>query len=602
MNWRAIFTGNPADDFETYDILNRRAFLHASGLLAFLISALLAAMALLHGWKALYLFLPSPILFSSFVILHRTGRLQGAKTFLLFSLLVSLALYILGTGGLALLFCCVVPPLAYFLYGKRRGLHWVLPLNLACGVFLLLILLNLVEPAAQIPFSSASFFALVLISVLSHLIETRNERLASLMRDRIYYDRLTHLPNRELLLKTISEASSPALILINIDDFKEINATYGYGAGDRVLQSAAGKLKQILPDSATGVYRLNADEFAVLIQKGQDNRFEKSLTNIANLIDRFLRHEKCIYQKVEIRFRASMGIAIADDVGRSRLFACADIALKTAKSTNASFVFYREALGTQKRYEENIKWANVLTDALDNGRVVPFYQPIMDNRSGEIVKQEALVRLMNAEGQIVSPRFFLDIAKKSKLHTRITKIMLIRATEFLLANSGGVSVNLSFEDILDLSVRHYIDRIYADNPAIFSRLCFEITESEGIENYERVSGFIKEMKGRGCQVAIDDFGSGYSNFDYLIRLNIDLLKIDGYLIRNLLHDKNSRLIVDNIVGFTKKMGIKTVAEFVESEALLNEVRELEVDYSQGYHIGRPRPVLREFVNQALDSA
>lgn len=172
--------------------------------------------------------------------------------------------------------------------------------------------------------------------------------------------------------------------------------------------------------------------------------------------------------------------------------------------------------------------------------------------------------------------------------------MLIRATEFLLTYPTGVSINLSFEDILDQSVRDYIDRIYTQNPTIFSRLCFEITESEGIKNLGIVSRFIKEMKQRGCQVAIDDFGTGYSNFDYLIRLDVNILKIDGSLIRYIHQERNPRLIVENIVDFTKKMGIKTVAEFVESKALLTEVNKLKIDYSQGYYIGKPKPVTREF--------
>jgi EAL domain-containing protein (putative c-di-GMP-specific phosphodiesterase class I) len=156
-----------------------------------------------------------------------------------------------------------------------------------------------------------------------------------------------------------------------------------------------------------------------------------------------------------------------------------------------------------------------------------------------------------------------------------------------------VSINLSFEDILDQSVRDYIDRIYKENPAIFSQLCFEITESEGIKNFHMVSRFIKDMKQRGCQVAIDDFGTGYSNFDYLIRLNIDFLKIDGSLIKNINRERNSRVIVENIVDFTKKMGIRTIAEFVESKALFNEVKKLRIDYSQGYYIGMPKPVTLE---------
>jgi diguanylate cyclase (GGDEF)-like protein len=527
------------------------------------------------------------------VFLQKTGKPKPASTILLVSLLACLGLYSASLHNLAILFACVFPPAAYFLQGTRKGLQWVLALAAGYGFFAVFVLLGLITTSAAPILLYPGFTLLIVIGAGSYLIEARKERLSALMRNRIYYDQLTHLPNRLLLLRHISEIQSPALVLVNIDDFKEINATYGYRAGDRVLQCAADRLKQILPDSATGVYRLSADEFAVLVQKGDDSRFQKSLTNIASLINRFLRHEKCMFQSIEIRFRASMGIAVADDVGTDKLFACADIALKTAKSTNASFLFYREALDTQKRYEENIKWANVLTDALDKGRVFPFYQPIMDNKTGEIAKYEALVRLINAEGEIITPHFFLDIAKKSKLHTRITKIMLIRATEFIRANPTVVSINLSFEDIFDQSVRDYIDRIFRENPAIFSRLCFEITESEGIKNFDLVSRFIKEMKQRGCQVAIDDFGTGYSNFEYLIRLNVDLLKIDGSLIRHIHRDRNSRVIVENIVDFTKKMGIKTIAEFVESDALLAQVKELKIDFSQGYHIGEPRPVMRE---------
>lgn len=596
MNWRDFFTGSFSHDFETYESFSKRVFLNIVSILGFLLSFIFLVINLFtYRFSLIYLYVPPPVLFLSiFVLLHKTGKIERSSGFLLLSLLVSIGLYSVGLNNLGVLFTCVFPPIAYFLYGKRRGLQWVLPLNIGYGILTTLFLLNLITTSLSPSPLFLGFAILILISAFTYLIEAQKERIGSLMRDRIYYDQLTHLPNRVLLLRHISEANSPALILINIDDFKEINATYGYRAGDRVLQCAADKLNQILPDSATGVYRLNADEFAVLIQKGEDTRFRKSLTNIANLINRFLRHEKCIFQKVEIRFRASMGIAIADEVGTDKLFACADIALKTAKSTNTSFLFYRQALDTQQRYEENIKWANVLTDALDNGRVVPFYQPIIDNKTGEIVKYEALVRLINAEGEVITPHFFLDIAKKSRLHTRITKIILIRASEFLLANPTGVSINLSFEDILDQSVKDYIDRIYAKNPTIFSRLCFELTESEGIQNFDIVSRFIKEMKQRGCQVAIDDFGTGYSNFDYLIRLDVDVLKIDGSLIRNIQQERNSRLIVENIVDFTRKMGIKTVAEFVESEALLTEVKRLKIDYSQGYYIGKPKPVTREF--------
>jgi diguanylate cyclase (GGDEF)-like protein len=584
------------DDFESYEPISKRVFLNITSIVGFLLSFIFLVVNLLNIASSLiYLYIPSPVLFLGiFLLAIKTGKTELLSRIMLLSLLASMVLYSVGVSNLGILLSCVFPPVAYFLLGKRNASKWVLALNLGYGIFTILILLGLVTTSVSPPVWFLGFTLLILISAISYLLEARKERLGSLMRERIYYDQLTHLPNRLLLLRHISETISPALLLINIDDFKEINATYGYRAGDRVLQCAANKLKQILPDSAKGVYRLNADEFAVLIRKEEDTRFEKSLTNIAILINRFLRHEKCIFQKIEIRFHVSIGIAVADKVGVDKLFACADIALQTAKSTNTSFLFYREAIDTQRRYEENIKWANVLTDALDNGRVVPFYQPIMDNKTGEIAKYEALVRLVNAEGEIIGPHFFLNIAKKSRLHTRITKIMLIRATEFLLTNPIMVSINLSFEDISDPSVKEYIDRIFKENPTIFSRLCFEITESEGIKDFEMVSRFIKEMKRRGCKLAIDDFGTGYSNFDYLIRLNVDYLKIDGSLIRNIHKDRNSLLIVENIVNFTKKMGIKTIAEFVESKALFTQVKKLKIEFSQGYYIGEPKPVTREF--------
>jgi diguanylate cyclase (GGDEF)-like protein len=595
MNWRFFLSGDFSDDFEEHEPIGRRVFINVVSVLGFVLTLVFLILALItKNLPLVYLYIPPPLLFScTFFLSQKIKRLGLLSGLLLISLLVFLILYSTGVNNLGFLFACILPPIAYFLYGKRKGIRFVLLLNLGYGILIVLVYANIIQTTLFPLLLWLCFALLVLISGISYLFEAWRERLVSLMRDRIYYDRLTHLPNRELLLRHISEAVSPALMLINIDDFKEINATYGYRAGDRVIQCAANKLIQVLPDSATGVYRLNADEFAVLIQQGEDTRFQKSLTNIANLVDRFLRHEKCIYQKVEIRFRASMGIAMANEVGTDKLFACADIALKTAKSTNDSFLFYEQALDTQKRYEENIKWANILTDALDNGRVVPFYQPIIDNRSGEIVKYEALVRLINAEGEVISPHFFLDIAEKTKLHTRITKIMLLRATEFMSENPTMVSINLSFEDIQDQPVREYIDRIYKDYPAMFSRLCFEITESEGIKNFNVVSRFIKEMKQRGCQVAIDDFGTGYSNFDYLIRLNIDFLKIDGSLIKYINRERKSRVIVENIVDFTKKMGIKTVAEFVETKSLFTEVKRAKIDYSQGYYIGRPKPVTRE---------
>ena len=521
----------------------------------------------------------------SVLIIIRKGRIASAVWILYLGLFF--VLFLIPTAGLRIEFSLILsllyPQLIIFLLGRKKGLIGALlliPVYLALGLFL--------DSALIAPGS----IALAIITAVSYIGENRKERLTNLMRMRIYHDPLTNLPSRALLIKHIAETESPALLLLNIDDFKEINVTYGYRAGDEVLRCVGERLEEIVPDSVVGVYRLSGDEFAILMNRGEDPRFEKRLTHVASLVTRFLRHEKCAYQDIEIRIRTSIGISMAEDMGVAKLFACADLALQTAKGTNRSFLFYKEALDTKDRYAANIKWTNVLTDALDNGRVVPYYQPIVNNKTGKTDKYECLVRLIDGEGQIVGPNSFLAIAKKTRLYTRMTKTILKKATEYVRESPADVSINLSVEDIFEISVVDYIKNILLENPSICSRICFEITESEGIKNFEQVSHFIREIKGSGCRIAIDDFGTGYSNFDYLFRLKVDYLKIDGSLIRVIHRDQNSRLIVENIVAFTRQMGIQTIAEYVESEEIQKKVEELQIDFSQGYYLGEPKPASR----------
>lgn len=153
----------------------------------------------------------------------------------------------------------------------------------------------------------------------------------------------------------------------------------------------------------------------------------------------------------------------------------------------------------------------------------------------------------------------------------------------------GFSLNLAVADILDTEVRYYILQMLATYPATARRLTFEILENEGMENVEAVQAFIDEVKAAGCQIAVDDFGSGYSNFAHILTLKVDILKIDATLIRNIDDDPQARVLVHTIVDFCRKLGIKTVAEFVHSAPVYETVKELEIDYSQGFYLGKPHP-------------
>jgi diguanylate cyclase (GGDEF)-like protein len=587
-------------DFEGYETVTKLIVVNIAALLGFTLCCTLLILRLASSRYPFLTFYALAALFFVLVILllRKTKNVSLAAALVLLSSFAVLALDLymgfLSESRLAILAC--YPLLACYLLGKRRGLFAITGLLVGYGGLKVFSFLTMGGAAPGRPFPKEDLVLFAVVAVLAYLIEDREERILHLMRERIYRDPLTGLPNRAMLLRQIAEARSPALLLLNIDDFKEINATYGYRTGDKVLQHTAERLKQIVPDTIVGVYHLEADEFAVLVNREEeDARFQKKLSHVASLVTRFLRHDKYRSEDMEIRIRTTMGIAVADEVGLGKLFASADLALQTAKGTNHPFLFYAEALSTKKRYEENLKWSNLLADALDSGRIVPYYQPIVSNGTGKIEKYECLVRLIDGEGRVIGPNAFLAIAKKSRLYSRITKTMLRKAVEFAKANPAGISINLCVEDLSEQTVLDYIDKVLGEHPSVRAQLCFEITESEGIENFEQVSDFIGKVKRWGCQVAIDDFGAGYSNFDYLTRLSVDFIKIDGSLIRGIHREESCRLIVEKIVAFTRQMGIKTIAEFVESEEILAQVRHMEIDCSQGYFLGEPRPASTEIL-------
>lgn len=193
---------------------------------------------------------------------------------------------------------------------------------------------------------------------------------------------------------------------------------------------------------------------------------------------------------------------------------------------------------------------------------------------------------LNDSGKIVSPFFFLDIAKKSGQYLQLTKRMIDSSFEYFKDKDFEFSINFTFEDISNEEVSNYvIEKIKELN--IGNRVVFEIVESEEIDDFNLINGFFCTIRELGCKIAIDDFGSGYSNFEYLIKLDADYIKIDGSLIKDVLVSKGNENIITMIINFAKDQGFKTIAEFVSSKEILEKVKYLGVDYVQGYYIHEP---------------
>ncbi|MCK9473568.1 GGDEF and EAL domain-containing protein [Sulfurimonas sp.] len=412
------------------------------------------------------------------------------------------------------------------------------------------------------------------------LEEKVNEKTLEL-NAQLYIDALTGLPNRFSMFHEIDKIKDGALLIINIDDFKEINDFFGHVAGDSILKKFSNRLKDIFKDNEfISLKRLSGDEFALLFAQ------KPPLQEFINIGEKLIEDvEKMLFfhEKSEVSIRVTIGGAYQIEGALEK----ADIALKSAKKQQKSFLLYDEKLNIEDEYKKNMEWVKKLKKAIERDRIVPYFQPIFDNSTDKIASYECLIRLIDDEDSVISPYYFLNIAKKSRLYSTLTKIMVEKSCIYFEYLNYAFSINLSVEDILDKDVVNYIkEKIQTHNVA--NRIIFEILESEGIEEYEEVSAFIGEMKRLGCRIAVDDFGSGYSNFEHLLKLNVDYIKIDGTLIKNLDKDISAQIIVGTIVDFAKRLNLLTVAEFVHNKEIFEKVKELNVDRTQGYFLSEPQ--------------
>ena len=405
---------------------------------------------------------------------------------------------------------------------------------------------------------------------------------AKLLDYRLYHDSLTALPNRNQLIKDLSKPEKLLLTLVNIDEFRHINDLYGEDSGDEVLISLAGFLKEFAKKYKALAYKLHADEFALI--------FKDISTKELSIIASELTSE--VSQLVVItddNFVINMGVTIGAAMDESELLTHADMALKQAKKNKLSYLLYEESLEIKEEYERNIEWARKIKKAIKNEKIVPYYQAIFNTDGKSIASVEVLMRMIDENAEAISPILFLDIAKKNKLYPQLTKIIIQKSFKELALVDIDFSINLSIIDIVNQKTFKFIlDQI--DKFPDPRRITFEILESEGVENYEEILNFVKIVKSYGCNIAIDDFGSGYSNFAHILNLKIDLLKLDASLIKDIDSNKSALVTIKAIDSFAKTLGIKTCAEFIHSKEVYETLKELKIDFMQGYYFAEPIPL------------
>lgn len=436
-----------------------------------------------------------------------------------------------------------------------------------------------------------SVLLIVSLYLLFRVIQLIRELQAS------YTDDLTGLPNRARLLRDLQDREGACLILLNLDRFKEINSLFGNDCGDSVLLAMRRHVRSFIDThshpfgKAPRFYRLSSDEFALLgpaVAESRVRTFASELTD-------YLCSQQITWQQQILTLDTSAGIAFqrqrGDDAAPDRLLNQATIAVLQARDQRRQYLFYDQSQEVEKGYEKNIYWARRLKKAIETGGLRPYFQPIHDNRRGTVAKYECLVRMEDPEHGVIEAGQFMEVANKLRLNRQITRIVVEKAFAVFATQPHTFSINLSYVDIIDPETLALIlEHLQASN--IGERVVFEILESDGIGNYGDVLHFIEKVKSYGCRIAIDDFGTGYSNFSHLLKLNVDFIKIDGSLIRYLAQDNTAYLVTKGIVQFARSLGIKTVAEFVHSEAVQDRVVELGIDFSQGEYFGMAEGALQ----------
>lgn len=431
-------------------------------------------------------------------------------------------------------------------------------------------------------------------TILYNLIKTTGEELTEInsrleekvlektkeLKTQYYTDSLTGLQNRNKLTKDLCNNKYIKLALIDINYFKGINDFYGNSVGDSVLAELGRIIKIYSYEVSLQCFRLNSDVFAVALEREKFNLdFLEKIEVLHKIID-----EQCFYyREFKIFLSSTIGVAINEE----RLLEKAEMALNYAKRNKKSIQIYNENSDLSKDIEENLTWIKKIKDAIKEDRIVPFFQPIVNNHSGNVEKYEALIRMIDENGKVISPFFFLDKAIKSNLYSQLTKIMLEKTFHAFKNSDYEFSINLLLEDIDNEETRSLIfQKLKETNKP--NKVVFEIVESEGIEKFDEVSKFIDKVKKMGAKFAIDDFGTGYSNFSYLMKLNVDYIKIDGSIIKDVRKDRAAEIVAKTIVTFAKEFGIRTIAEFVSEEEIYDKVKSIDIDFSQGYYFSEPK--------------
>jgi len=403
-------------------------------------------------------------------------------------------------------------------------------------------------------------------------------------------DDITDVMNpKKQLDDAVKNSKEPLVVYMKLEEFNIIEELYNSELVESLQNKVAISLQNTLPSECKfdKVYRLDNGEYAMVSEQSKcledvDTFFEKLRS-----FQEKIKHSIIDIGEIDYDVAILMSVAYEND----NILESAKLGIKELIKNKRSFVISNDFAQIQReKTHNNMQVLSMVKTAIHNFKIVSYFQPIINNKTQEIEKYESLVRLINEDGKVLSPFFFLDISKKGKYYSQITNMVLDNSFSALKNTHMDISINLSAIDIESKTSRKKIFTLLNTYKDETHRIVFELLEDENIKDFNTIKTFIEDVKKFGVKIAIDDFGTGYSNFERLLDYQPDILKIDGSLVKDININSYSLGVVKTIVTFAKEQNIQTVAEFVENEDIYNVLNGLGIDYSQGYYFGKPQPL------------
>ena len=418
------------------------------------------------------------------------------------------------------------------------------------------------------------------INDYSNLLDANLEKEA--LYKQIIYHPLTKLYNRHKLDEDLQKMDDVTLVLLDVDRFSHINDLYGYAQGNYIIKEIAGIL-QLLEMNKNKLYHIGIDEFVLVRQNSTVQETDDMITTI----QKKFHNNSFTHDDIDFNVTFTVGIVEGE---KELLTNKADLAVKEARLISYNRIQrYHKEMNVKRTIENNLKWFKEIKHALKEDRIVPYFQPIYNNRTKKIEKYECLVRMLK-DGEVIPPLEFLQVAQDTGLLSQVTAVMLKKAAETFEHNDLDFSVNITNHDLQDADFSNYIESVLQQHNIRPSRLILEILENNSLDAIPNSRDNLAQLTKLGCSIALDDFGAQCQNFANILNLPLNSIKIDGYFIKNL-KDEVSRKMVDSMVYFANNVGIDLVAEFVCDKEIYDIVNELGIKYSQGYHISKPEPSL-----------